>query len=162
MLQAEVIELSMPLSAAIADATDGPACWCGKPSRRGGGWCGECGEDAPKCGHGFYLGTYECADCVGQMTEDELRPVRHRLRGHEGCVPGCDRAPTAETARLMATIDAFKSEIGTLKDDADALRVILADVSTALDAEDEPFERMPDIAKALRDVLWVRNAQRSP
>lgn len=66
--------------------------------------------NAAKCDHGIYLGSGECAECVGPMTDMELAIIRKRLSGHEGCVPRCDRAPSGETARLLATIDALRSQ----------------------------------------------------
>lgn len=87
---------------------DTGSCWCGKPSRRGGGWCGECKEDPPRCAHGMIVGSYDCAKCTGPLSDTQLDMIRRRLAGHEECVPRCDRAPSGETARLLATIDALR------------------------------------------------------
>lgn len=58
-----------------------------------------------KCSHGIYLGTYECTECTGPMSRAELDLIRRWLAGHEKCWPKCDRAPSGEVARLLATID---------------------------------------------------------
>lgn len=65
-----------------------------------------------KCDHGIALGSGECADCIGPLSDAELGLIRRRIAGHEGCVPRCDRAPSAEATRLLATIDALIDIIG--------------------------------------------------
>lgn len=61
------------------------------------------------CAHSIPLDSFECANCTGPLTDVELDMIRRRLAGH---VPRCDRAPSSETARLMATIDALAGAIG--------------------------------------------------
>lgn len=95
----------------------------------GTGWqpCPTCGgtQVIRKCAHGVHLGSYECAACIGPLSDAELDLVRRRLAGHEGCVPPCYRAPSSETARLLATIDAQRE----IKMGADRICAALASLA---------------------------------